>query len=218
MNGLSYGLAARALPLLDSFRAPARFAVLVLLAVAVLAGLAVTSLATWIRRPRTQMVFAGVVAAALMTEYWSAPVATAAVPLEPPAVYQWLARQPETVILELPAPAPEALWKHETTYQYLSIYHWQPLVNGYSGYAPRSYLRLLETVRDFPSALALHALHDRRVSVVLLHERFMSAGEFDRILTTCADRQRFVEVRVFDDPMLRRTAVCRLASRHTLKF
>jgi hypothetical protein len=33
---------------------------------------------------------------------------------------------------------------------YDSIFHWQKLANGYSGFWPRSYLELLEHMRNFP--------------------------------------------------------------------
>ena len=34
---------------------------------------------------------------------------------------------------------------------YASIFHWQPILNGYSGFYPRSYIELIEMMREFPS-------------------------------------------------------------------
>ena len=210
VNGLSYNIAAALLPPLDSFRAPARFAVFVLLAVAALAGLATTDMMSRLRSPRWRLGAVTFVLAGLMAEYVSSPVATSAMPLQPPEVYRWLAQQPHAVTLELPVPTPDALWKYETTFEYFSIYHWQPLANGYSGHAPRSYVRLLDVVRDFPSERSLRFLQNRKISVILLHERLMPHGAFDRLLVACGNREWFAEAIVFDDPQHRRIAACRL--------
>ena len=209
VNGLTYNALRVAAPSLDGFRAPARFAVFVLLSVAVLAGLAITH----IRAVTTRRVRAGITVFAIvgiLLEYWSAPLPAATRPLEPPAVYGWIATQPRAPILELPVPTPDTLWRVETTFQYFSIFHWQPLLNGYSGYAPPSYVRMLESVRDFPSAEAMQLLRDRGVQIVVLHERFMPNGEFDQLLAACGDTDRFTGVRVFHDIWLRRSAVCRV--------
>jgi hypothetical protein len=202
-NGVLYDVLGVLVPALDGFRAPARFAVFVVLSVAVLAGLAMASFAG-----RTRRLMTALVAATIMIEYWSAPVHTMKMPTEAPDVYRWLAQRPRTVTLEWPAPVPEALWKDETVYQYFSIYHWQPLVNGYSGYVPPEYARMLERVRHFPAEPALQALVRNRVDVVLLHERLLPPGEFDALLLACGDTRYFSEVRVFDDSVLKRSAAC----------
>lgn len=206
VNGVLFNALRAIAPALDGLRAPARFGVFVLLSVAVLAGLAVTSL-----RAARRHAVAVVLAAAMLIEYWSAPVATLKLPMEAPLVYQWLARQPRTVTLEWPAPTPDALWKHETLYQYFSIYHWQPLVNGYSGYVPPPYAMMLERLRDFPSEGALQALVRNHVDVLLIHERFVEPNEFARLLLTCGDTRYFRELIVLEDPVTGRSAACRLA-------
>jgi hypothetical protein len=98
-------------------------------------------------------------------------------------------------------------------FQYLSIFHWQPMVNGYSGHAPAAYIKLVEEVQDFPSDRAVNALRDRGVQVVLLHERFADPGQFDRYLYGCHHRAWFADVLVFQDFRGGRSAVCRLAGR-----
>ena len=210
VNGVSYTVVRSLAPPLDSFRALARFGVFVLLSVAVLAGLAVDHIRAAITRPAARHAVVGIVLAGMLVEYWSAPVVVSQPPLEAPAVHEWLATQSRTIVLELPTPTPDSLWKYETTYQFLSIYHWQPLVNGYSGYAPRSYVRMLEAVDDFPSETALNFLSAQHVGVILLHERFMSLEDFARLVTACEDANWFSEVRLFDDPVVKRIAACRL--------
>ena len=40
------------------------------------------------------------------------------------------------VMVELPTPVPPALAGFDSTYEFWSATHWNPLVNGYSGYVP----------------------------------------------------------------------------------
>jgi hypothetical protein len=216
VNGVAYSALRAAAPALDSFRAPARFGVFVLLAIAALAGFAVHDVIGGIARRPVRLGATALLIAGMFVEYWSAPLPAVAHPMRAPAIYQWLATQPRTVAIEMPLPESDALWLHETTYQYFSIYHWQPLLNGYSGYAPPSYVRVLEAMREFPAEGTLQYLANGRVDLVLLHERFMAHGDFDRLLTICSDQAWFSEVRVFDDPVLRRSAACRLAPRPLL--
>ena len=210
VNGLLYPLASKVVPMLTSFRAPARFGVLALLTFAVLSGIAVAHMtrgATHHRRRWT----AALVMAALGVEYWSAPVETRETPLAPLRVHEWLRVQPHGAVIELPVPRPEELWRNEPLYEYLSIYHWQPVVNGYSGFAPSSYLQLLERMRDFPSDDVIRFLSERGVKVAIVHERFLSAEEFNTLLAACQDPRWFSDVIVFDiGGGAGRIAACRL--------
>jgi hypothetical protein len=111
------------------------------------------------------------------------PIQTRREPRTPPPVYAWLAGQPDGVVLELPLPVPDDLWGYERHYQLMSIYHWKPLVNGYSGHAPADYVRFLDTMRDFPSDRSLDAIRARDVRWLIVHEGLIAR----------ADRPRFME-------------------------
>jgi hypothetical protein len=110
-------------------------------------------------------------------------------------------------------PTPSTLWFHEPDYQFMSTYHWQPLVNGYSGHASVEYLRMLEALRELSPDASLEVFKERGVEMLLLNERFFAHGEFDAFLLRCQDQRWFSEVRVFDDSRLQRIAACRLRSR-----
>ena len=122
-NGLLYPLLLEAIPLLSGLRAPARFGAFVILSLSVLTALGATRLLE--RRRSAHRIGAALVALTLV-DYWAAPVNVRKEPMTPPPVYAWLAQQPKEVIAELPLPVPERLWGHETEYQLMSIYHWQP--------------------------------------------------------------------------------------------
>jgi hypothetical protein len=197
-------------PVLTSIRAPARFGAMALLTFAALSAIAAAHLLNAVSLRRQRWLTAAIVVA-LGVEYWSVPVSTRETPLSPFRVHQWLAVQPRGAVVELPMPTPEALWRDEPLYQYLSIYHWQPLVNGYSGFVPVSYVRLLEAMREFPSDESLRRLRDRGVRVALLHERLMPPGEFNALVTACQNPRWFRDVVMFDlGGGAGRTAACRL--------
>jgi hypothetical protein len=173
----SFGLNGRLYPWLHAWltpfqglRAPGRFGILVLLAVGVLAAhgasrvLRVTP-AQW-RRPLT-VLLGGV----MMLEYQMGPSYMESLPVDPPPVYRWLAREPpHTVTIEFPVPQPEWVPYHDAWYMYFSTMHWQPLVNGYSGHYPPSYMEFLKRLKPFPSEETLDVLRERGVQAIIVHE------------------------------------------------
>jgi len=54
---------------------------------------------------------------------------------------------------------------------YFSIWHWRPMVNGYSGFIPASYDALLAGVATFPDAAALQFLRAAGVTHVAVNCR-----------------------------------------------
>jgi hypothetical protein len=165
----AYALVLEAVPPLEGLRAPARFAMLATLALAVLAGFG------WARlmqaRPRAVEVALGALAAVVMTaEYATAFGPLHPWPQRPPMYANWLATQPRGVVLELPVPVGHALPLYDAEWSYLGTFHRHPMVNGYSGYFPRPYLDLLGALHGFPSSESLWALGKRDVRYVVLHE------------------------------------------------
>jgi hypothetical protein len=140
-------------------------------------------------------------AAAMLFEYWAAPIGIRERPTSPPPVYAWLARQPQAAVLELPMPAPNALWGYETEYQLMSIYHWHRLVNGYSGSAPKSYLRMGEVLQTFPSDDSIRRLRQLGVRWILVHEGLMPTGKFSDLLVRVTQSGAFRILSTFPDGM-----------------
>src|SRR5262249_12213731 len=62
---------------------------------------------------------------------------------------------------------------------YFSTRHWQRLVNGYSGFYPSSYVRLLDHTASFPSADAFAYLRRVPVAYIVLHSEFAPAAYVD---------------------------------------
>jgi hypothetical protein len=93
---------------------------------------------------------------------------------EPPAVYRWLAEQPgRHPIVHLPMFDGRYLWRrpdfHESVYMLYSTLHWNPMVNGYAGIEPDSYLRVRDRMMTFPAESFLDMLREIDVRYVILH-------------------------------------------------
>lgn len=140
-------------PGFDGLRAPARYAAVAVLFLAVLAGLALA---------RARRLRFGALAAPLfgllfvleslcaplpLNEGWGGPGVRAPPPPgggpEPSVYAEVRALAPEAVLVELPLG--ETVW--ETRAMYYSTRHWRRLVNGYSGHFPRRYVTLRAALR-----------------------------------------------------------------------
>jgi hypothetical protein len=214
VNGTLFAPLQQVFPPVDGLRAFARFAVLALLGASILCGLAVAGLLearTLLQRRLLAVVFSALV----MAEYWIAPVETYNAPLRPGALERWLAQQPTTVIAAVPFPRLEESSGYETVFQYLSTFHWQPMVNGYSGHTSPAYRRLAAAMQHFPSADSVQLLRERGAQLVIFDEHYSEPGQFDRYLYACHNPAWFDKVHVFAEQGRGRAAACRL-TRETL--
>jgi hypothetical protein len=192
-NGLLFPTLQHVIPPLASLRAPARFGILVLLTVSVLAALGAARL----NRATGGRASPWIVLAALLClgEYWSVPIRTREVSTHASPAHAWLAAQPgDVVVAELPMPNPRGLWFYETTFQFRSIYHWKRLVNGYTGFAPASYLETLELMTGFPDARSVARLRALSVDFVLVNREYYEPGAYQRLV------ERLIESGAFETP------------------
>jgi hypothetical protein len=167
---------ARVLPGMDGLRVPARLSVIVLMALCVLAALGLARLLAQLR-PGARAIAVILIGLAVFAEGWSGPVRMAPVDARgrpgDRGAYRWLAQQTPGGAIELPivewAIAPTL------TYQYATLAHGHPIVNGYSGYGSAlqeflgggaSPLNDLERIED-----SLNLLRAVGVRYVLVHPR-----------------------------------------------
>ncbi len=166
-NGLTFALAREHVSTLRALRAPGRFGILVQLTLGVLASIGLARAAR--RWPRVGPMLITASACLVMVEYATGPLAVQRLPVKPPPVYAWLATQPKLVTLELPTPPPGELPLHDSFYMYSSTWHWQPLVNGYSGHYSARYLELIKAMTRLPSRDATDALTEMGVQRIVIH-------------------------------------------------
>jgi hypothetical protein len=178
LNGAYYPLLYTYISPYRALRAPARFAILVGLTLAVLAGYGASCFAQ--RWPRYAAPFAVLSAVLIVLE------AIPRMPLErvwdtPPPVYRSIAGEPGAVLAEFPMPTSPLTYPLDTRYLYFSTFHWHPIVNGNSGHTPKSYEELIERQREFPSDSAIEYLKERRVDYVAIHGAFLPPEQFAQV-------------------------------------
>jgi hypothetical protein len=151
----------------QAIRAPARFSVIAMLGVCLLAGVGVAQ-ARW-----TSGVVA-VVAALMCLEYANAPLAFVAAPPGSTSTGRWLADEGGSgVVLYLPL----TLDRDNSVFMVQSLEHGRPIVNGYSGQRPSFYTSLVDALADPASADARATLKELDVRFVVSPTPLAGAGE-----------------------------------------
>ena len=181
-----------------SLRVPTRFGVIVLLALAVLAGFGLERLMRWLSSTHLHRAVPACAAVILLIELFSPP-SLMSLPSGVPSAYRWLREQPTGVVAEVPMPLPHRLPRQDATYQYLSTFHWQPLLNGYSGYYPSAYWTMLEALRHFPAGSWVDELLGRGAEYIIIHEQFLDPEPYASALTTLGTRGDLEWMGQFED-------------------
>ena len=184
---LPYQIFYYLVPGFQAMRVPARFAIMAVLAASVLAGLGSQKLYHGLTGRSRMTQESAVVREGLLALFWLGlfiaelgfkplPLVKLATADQVPEVYRWLQRKElNGPIIELPFNQSQAL-----KYMYHSTYHWLPLVNGASGYAPASYAQLQAELTDLPSPQAIGLLRSLGVKGVVLHTDQLDESEVTR--------------------------------------
>lgn len=197
----------QAIPGLKGLGAPARFDILVTLALAMLAGQGALVIASSLARGR----IAGwvLVSALVLSEHLSIPIRLTPVltGAQVPGVYRYLATMPrDEPVVEEPMGAPNLAGSSESADSvYYSSYHWHPLVNGYSGFLPRPQAEVIKQQIDFPSSMALDQLRELGVVWIVVHwEDAPAWWEIENYRTILGSRDDITLVKKFGETWLYR--------------
>jgi hypothetical protein len=102
--------------------------------------------------------------------------------------------------MELPVPAPDRLPGSDPLYVYWSTTHWRPMINGYSGYYPESYLETLHVMKAFPSEESIAWMKKLHVRYLLLHRgSYSDVGQYDAHLQALLRRTDVVAMGTMKD-------------------
>ncbi len=157
----------RYVPLFRAVRVEAHLGQIVLLMIAVAAGFGMAGLLRRVPSRRARAVVVVVALALANLEALRAPLE-----YEPfshiPKIYGVLARQPHAVVVELPFFDP-GRFHSNAPYMLASTRHWQPMLNGYSGFRPAWYGETFDRLRNFPDDESLRALRERGVTHIVVH-------------------------------------------------
>jgi hypothetical protein len=156
------------LPGMELLRAPARFALVVMMAAALLAALGLSG----IRRPAVRRAAVASAVAAILAEAYVVEFPGGKPrPLPTPAIYEAVPAGSGDALLSLPTyrGTPEAF--RETDYLLFSTARWRPIVNGFGRQEPPGHDERMARLATFPAPAALALLRRDRVRYVVLHTR-----------------------------------------------
>jgi hypothetical protein len=196
-NGYIFPFLHEHVPAYRGLRASARLGIFVLMFLGVLGAYGYQAVV----ESRTAIARAAVVTLlglGLLVEYRVAFVLSA-FPGSAPPVYRILAHQPRGVVAEFPVPRPDSLPGDEAEYGYMSTFHWFPLVNGYSGVYPPSYLNRLVRLGDFPGERSLGQLRSDGVAYVIVHGSSYPEPALRDLRARIGIEGALVELGSFDD-------------------
>lgn len=169
-----YSWLQRHVPLFEGLRAAARWGLLPLTAVAILAGFGVSA---WECRARGWAYWpaAAVALLALVTlEALRAPLTFAGVPTIP-ALYDQLRAEPGVILVELPLFSGPSV-SENARYMVHSTRHFRPLVNGYSGFETEAFRQRADRWRRFPEPSVLQEMQQLGVTHVVVDTREFAAA------------------------------------------
>lgn len=192
LNGVVYRTMVEHVSALQGFRSLSRFAVVVSCALAMLAAFGVARLEARISSTLTRRLVVAALACLMLVEYSNSAMGlTAADPVEPPDVYKVIRGAEPGVILELPMPNLDHLPGWDPYYQAWSLWHWRPLINGYSGYYPRDYLLTAMRMNVFPEEGTVDRLRAHQVRYVIVHRAFYDQERYAALMLRLAVRPEF---------------------------
>jgi hypothetical protein len=162
-----YTVLYRWFPLLQGVRAAGRFGFLALAAVAILAGFGLAALGRRYGARRWWPAFAAASFLIIHVEALRAPMRYR--PFDGiPGIYAMLADPRVTAVAEFPFYTPATVLRN-APYVLNSTANWKPLVNGYSGFVPSSYVQYADALRGFPDDRSRDTLRALGVSHIVVH-------------------------------------------------
>lgn len=183
-----YSLLRDSYPGVDKLRSPYRLAVFLQVFLVILAGYGLAALGRWRGRAGSWLAVVAVVLS--LVEVWAVPVRVYATQ---PALAEgewinWLRERPPSLVAMVPFAETVTEEAHEGTVVAMlqAIEHGQPVVNGYSGFYPPSYLQLIDLMRSFPDQKSLAALWQTGVTYVVVDREWLTA---ERLLELQAWRE-----------------------------
>jgi hypothetical protein len=212
-TGGLYSVLHETMPFFSMLRAPARFGLLVTLAVAVIAGAGFSNIGTLFADRRRGWVAAGIVMATMARSTAGPLKVVDAPPL--PVAHQRLAGLPRGPVAEFPYFAIAGDRHRHTEYMLFSTFHWKPLINGYSDHIPGEAFAEMAPLSSFPSLEAWEVLHAHRARYIVLHWNRFTPEEHERI-TTAMPRLRRLMRAIVEQPDASLFEVVRWPRRATL--
>ena len=206
LNGPVYRWLFTHLSALHGLRSPSRFGIIAVAALAMLAAFGAHALfeRAGRYRPRAPRVCLVVLIGLIALDN-----ATNGMWLAAPAyqrsdsfnVYKTIRGLGPGPIVELPLPRLVRLPGYEPQYEFWSTAHWQPLVNGYSGYYPPEFVETVVRMEHFPDDRSLAQLSQIGVRYLVVHRSFYEDEEYRQLMFRIGSRPELHAAGVYADPV-----------------
>ncbi len=183
---MPYGAAMAVIPGFSSMRVPGRFGLTVMAGFAPLVALGLGRCLAWSRATPTAglaIVSVLMLGTAYDYELMRPRYEARRLPLgaDLPQVYRALGKLPPGPVLEIPVGGDRHTIRGivaESSYMVASTTHWNPLLNGFSGYFPPSYSVVMALAKTLPDRRGLELLgRATGLRYVVVHEPALSASE-----------------------------------------
>jgi hypothetical protein len=162
-----YAVLYRAFWPLQGIRNAARFGYLAIVGLAILAAFGTA----WLRRrisPAAGWLAIGALFACANLDAFAAPLELIDAEVVSPVHATLL--DTNAVVVEFPFYPPDRMFR-QAPYLLHSMQHWRPMLNGYSGVTPRSYIEHSRELAAFPDDRSIAALRRIGVTHVFVHDR-----------------------------------------------
>jgi hypothetical protein len=191
-NGYTYPVLYDYVLPFRALRIPARMGLMTGFSLGVVGGFGAARLAGRLRSIAGERTLFVALGALMLAEYASVPLGLFTAQPVPPPAYADIVRDrgdgPTAAIFDFPASSLD-----DPTYMYYSTFHWQHLVNGYSGFFPPWYGPFVEVTRTLPDAAAFSAIRMHGTRYLVVHgERLYG----DRYETLIADLDKRGDLRL----------------------
>ena len=184
-------------PFFSAMRVPARFGLMAILAVAVLAGGGAAWIAERAKTRPLRLALGTALALLLALDLASAPFPLGYSEARSQHVDVWLAAQPK--------PSPVAQFPLDRTWYgyplYQQRFHGQPIAYGYGTFVPPDFRQAEQILQAFPDAQAFDWLQRNSVKIILLAQNSLG-GRWDEAKQAMDSRQNWEFVGVFKDEPL----------------
>ena len=203
LNGHLYKWLFEGVAALHGLRSPARFGILASLAVAMLASLGAQAVEAFATRAGVRVArLVPVLVILVAIENATKGMRVMPVPFDTGderSVYTAIQRVGPGPIIELPLPVLYALPGHEPVYMIWSIGHWNPLVNGYSGYYPPEFAQTVVRTEHFPDDQSIAQLRNIGVRYVVLHRIYYDEATYHALLEKVLQRKELSPLGRYND-------------------
>jgi hypothetical protein len=172
------------LPFFRGLRVPARASILVGLTLALLSAFGVRRVlagrSAWLQRGALALLVAAI-AIDLRPVLRLEPVWP-----QPPPIYGLVSGARDVVLAEFPFGGNPTRFTPNVPYMYFSLWHWAPIINGYSGHSPPGQLDFETAIGSFPAPSAVELLRERGATHVTINCALYRGGCEDLVATVDA--------------------------------